>query len=202
MSKQGVVEVKPIDVRQVVVAVRGLSPVILHRWSEKARKDMLDRSMKKTVKREPKDPEKEFKQSVYRLDDGRIGFPADGFKAAMVRGAKHLGLVMTDMRTGFFVHGEYSSKENREIVALDGELIMREDPVPIQRSGAEMRYRGQLNNWTTDLHISFNRAVVTEDYIVNMIEAAGYGVGIGDWRPERNGTFGRFEVVKQAGRDR
>ena len=198
MTKQGAVEVKPIDVKQVKVEIRGLSPVILHRWSEKQRKNLLDRSMGKTVKKEPKNPEKEFEQATYKLDDGRPGFPADGFKAAMVRGAKQLGLVMTDMKTGFFVHGEFSTRENRELVPLKGDLIMREDPVPIQRSGAEMRYRGQVNNWSTELHISYNKAVVTDDYIVHMIEAAGYGVGIGDWRPERDGVFGRFEVVKQA----
>jgi hypothetical protein len=27
-----------------------------------------------------------------------------------------------------------------------------------------------------------------------MLEAAGYGVGVGEWRPERDGVFGRFEV--------
>lgn len=197
MAKTETAELREIDVRTVYVKIEGLSPVILNRWSEKAKKDMLDKQMKKTVKKEAKDPEEQFKECVYYLDDGGIGFPADGFKKAMVRGAKQLGLVMTDMRTGFFVHGEYSTKEDRELVRLDGDLSMREDTVRISGGTADIRYRGQMANWSATLKISYNAAVVSFDHVVNMLNASGYGVGVGDWRPERDGMFGRFRVVPQ-----
>ncbi len=196
-NKTETAEIKEIDVRTVKVNIKGLSPVILHRWSDKAKKEMLDKQMKKTVKKVAKDPEEQFKDSVYRLDDEGLGFPVDGFKKAMVRGAKQLGLVMTDMRTGFFVHGEYSAKEDRELVRIEGELSMREDTVRISGATADIRYRGQVANWSATLKISYNAAVVSFDHIVNMLNAAGYGVGIGDWRPERDGMFGRFEVVAE-----
>jgi hypothetical protein len=102
---------------------------------------------------------------------------------------------MTDMRTGFFVHGEYSQKEDRELVPINGELQMREDPVRNEGNKADIRYRGQVVSWDATLNITYNAAVVSFDYIVNMLNAAGFGVGVGDWRPERDGIFGRFEVV-------
>jgi hypothetical protein len=188
-------ELKQLDVQTVNVKIRGLSPVILHRWSDKAKKEMLDKQMKKTVKKEAKSPEEQFEASVYRLEDGTPAFPADGFKKAMIRGAKQLGLTMTDMRTGFFVHGEYSQKEDRELVPINGELQMREDPVRNEGNKADIRYRGQVVSWDATLNITYNAAVVSFDYIVNMLNAAGFGVGVGDWRPERDGIFGRFEVV-------
>ncbi len=188
-------EIKEIDVRIVKVKIAGLSPVIMHRWSEKSTKEMLDKQMKKTVKKAAKDPEEQFRDAVYRLDDEGLGFPVDGFKNAMVRGAKQLGLVMTDMRTGFFVHGEYSSREDREIVRIEGDLSMREDTVRISGATADIRYRGQVASWGATLKVTYNAGVVSFDHIVNMLNAAGYGVGIGDWRPERGGMFGRFEVV-------
>ena len=188
-------ELKQLDVQTVNVKIRGLSPVILHRWSDKAKKEMLDKQMKKTVKKEAKSPEEQFEASVYRLEDGTPAFPADGFKKAMIRGAKQLGLTMTDMRTGFFVHGEYSQKEDRELVPINGELQMREDPVRNEGNKADIRYRGQVIEWEATLNITYNAAVVSFDYIVNMLNAAGFGVGVGDWRPERDGIFGRFEVV-------
>ena len=102
---------------------------------------------------------------------------------------------MTDMRTGFFVHGEYSENDDRDLVFIDGELSMREDMVILNGKTSDIRYRGQVSNWKATLDISYNASVVSFDHIINMLEAAGYGVGIGEWRPERNGTFGRFEVV-------
>ncbi len=195
MAKKENAELKQMDIRQVVIGIKGLTPLIMHRWSEKAKKDMLDKQMGKTAPKEKKNPEEQYESAKYVMDDGRLGFPADAFKKAMVRGAKQLGLTMTDMRTGFFVHGEYSEKEDRELVAIEGACSMREDTVRLSGGTSDIRYRPQVTSWTAKLQVSYNANITTLDYIVNMISAAGYGVGIGDWRPERDGIFGRFEIV-------
>jgi hypothetical protein len=35
---------------------------------------------------------------------------------------------------------------------------------------------------------------MTMNDIVNVISAGGSGVGIGEWRPERDGIYGRYHV--------
>jgi len=188
-------EIQQIKVEKTIIKVKGLSPLIMHRWDEKAKKMMLDKQMKKTVKKEAKDPSAQYESSVYKMDDGRIGFPADAFKKSMIRGAKQLGMVMTDARTSFFVHGEYSSLDDRELIEIRGELRPREDMVRIAGGTADIRFRGQVLNWEASLVISYNSSITSLDHIVNMLQAAGYGVGVGEWRPEKDGIFGRFEVV-------
>jgi hypothetical protein len=194
-TKTAVAEVQRIKVVEADVKIKGLSPLIMHRWSEKARKEMLDKQMKKTVKKEAKSPEEQYEASVYRFNDGRIGFPADAFKKAMIRGAKQIGLVMTDARTSFFVHGEYCERDDRDLVEITGDVQPREDMVRLNGSTADIRFRGQVLEWSATLHISYNESITSFDHIVNMLVAAGYGVGVGEWRPEKDGTFGRFEVV-------
>lgn len=196
-TTQAAAELQKIRVEQAEIKVKGLSPLIMHRWSEKARKEMLDKQMKKTVKKEAKAPEEQYEASIYYLDDGRVGFPADAFKKAMIRGAKQIGLVMTDARTSFFIHGEYCTRDDRELVPITGELQPREDMVRLNGSTSDIRFRGQLVNWEATLRVSYNASITSFDQIVNMLHAAGYGVGVGEWRPERDGTFGRFEVVAQ-----
>lgn len=195
MAKKETAELKELDIRTVEIKIRGLSPIILHRWSDKAKKEMLNKQMKRTTGKQAKDPEEQFEESVYRIDDGTPGFPVDGFKKAMVRGAKSLGLTMTDMKGAMFILGHYSAKEDRQLVPIYGDLSMREDTVRLSTGTADMRYRGQVANWTAVLKITYNAGIVSFDYIVNMLNAAGFGVGVGDWRPEREGTFGRFEVI-------
>lgn len=197
MAKNETVELQKPDIRKAKILLKGLSPIIMNRWSDKAKGDMLKKQMKQTVAKVAKDPESQYQGSIYRIDKKRIGFPADAFKKSMVRGAKQLGLVMTDMRTGFFVHGEYSEKEDRELIPIKGNLSMREDTVRIGGGTADLRYRAQVTNWTAELTISYNATIVSLDHIVNMLSAAGYGVGVGDWRPEKDGMFGRFEVVSK-----
>jgi len=195
-SGVAVAEIKALDIRPIEIKIKGLSPLIMHRWDEKVIKQMLDKQMKLTVPKVAKDPEAQFEGSVYRLNDG-LGFPADAFKKSMIRGAKQLGLVMVDMKTGFFIHGIYSERDDRELVPVTGSLSMREDMVKISGGTSDIRYRGQVADWSVTLSISYNASVVSFDHLVNMLNAAGYGVGVGEWRPERDGMFGRFEVVSE-----
>jgi len=194
-KKKEIAEVKELDIRILELKIQGSSALIMNRWSEKAKRQMLDKQMGKTVKKGRKDPQEQYESSIYRFPDGGLGFPADAFKKTAIRGAKQLGLTMTDMRTGFFVVGEYVQKEDRDLVRIDGDVSMREDMVRIAGGVSDIRYRGQVSNWNTVLSIQYNAGVVSADYIVNMFNAAGFGVGVGEWRPEKDGMFGRFEVV-------
>ena len=63
----------------ILVPIIGSSPLITHRFSEKAKRQMLDAMQGRKAPKEPKDPVAEFEAAKYKLDDGRQGFPATGF---------------------------------------------------------------------------------------------------------------------------
>jgi hypothetical protein len=45
------------------------------------------------------------------------------------------------------------------------------------------------------LDVRFNRNVLSAAQIVNLFNTAGFGGGIGEWRPEKDGQFGMFHVA-------
>jgi len=83
---------------------------------------------------------------------------------------------------------------NNELCEIDGKPEMREDMVVVGRSSADLRYRGYFVGWKTTIQVEFNNALINEENILNLINTAGYGVGVGDWRPEKNGQNGRFSI--------
>jgi hypothetical protein len=176
-----------IDIRRFGVRIVGDSPLITHAWSHKAKEMMLNKQMKKGVQaKEAKDPERDYEESLYRLPDGSCGFRAVGIKACAIRGAKGLDMVMTDARAAFHIEGE--------LLKINGEPHMREDMVRIGMGTADIRYRGEFTDWSIDLPITYNARVVSAEQIVAMLDAGGFGTGIGEWRPEKDGQFGRFHV--------
>jgi hypothetical protein len=182
-------EVAPerIDVRRFSVRIVGDSPLITHAWSHKAKEMMLNKQMKKgTQAKEAKDPEKDYEESLYRLPDGACGFPSIGVKAAAIRGAKGLGMVMSDTRAAFHIEGD--------LLKINGEPHPREDMVRIGMGTADIRYRGEFTDWSIDLPVTYNARIVSAEQIVAMLDAGGFGTGIGEWRPEKDGQFGRFHV--------
>lgn len=93
---------------------------------------------------------------------------------------------MTVARGAFHVVGEF--------VKIEGTVEPREDIVKVGK-GTSIHYRGQFTEWTTTVTIAYNKHALSKAQILNLLNVAGFGVGVGDWRPEKNGQFGRFHVA-------
>ena len=180
--------------REIVVRVRGTAPLLMHKFSEKSRKEMLDKMQgkAKSSKRELRDPERDYKESMYIRDDGAYGFPALAFKNAVVTAANDAGIQKVLARRAFRVIGH-------EFVKIEGEPTMREDTVRVGMGSTDLRYRAEFHDWSTDIRLVFNEGVISLEQLVNLFRIAGFGVGVGDWRPERNGMHGTWEVAEVIG---
>jgi len=67
----------PIKLSIVKLTVVGDSPLICHAWSEKSKRQMLEKQMKKAaLKKEAKSPERDYEESLYPYPGGGFGFPS------------------------------------------------------------------------------------------------------------------------------
>ena len=126
------------------------------------------------------------------IDAGaRFGFPSTGLKQAAISAVYRMGWSKDKVswRGAFFIEGEML-----EIKSDTPEI--REDMVRVGMGTADIRYRGQLNNWSTEFNLTYNvNGQYDLDAIVTAINAGGLLCGIGEWRPEKDGDFGRFHVA-------
>lgn len=200
-TKPVAIELPRLDLRIMRVRLIGDSPLICHAWSEKAKLMMLNKQMKKAAqKKDAKSPEQDFCDSLYWLtekpaagsfqmpDDAKFGFPVIAFKAAATSACRFVeGIKMTEVRGAFHIQGEMAQ--------IDGVPAPREDMVRVGMGTADIRYRGEFKEWSTDLTIRYNAAALAPEQIVNLLNVAGFGVGVGEWRPEKDGSFGMFHVA-------
>ena len=187
------IEINPPNFQQVELDITGITPLIQNKMKESILKDMEDVRTGKAKKstRKAVDPKKEYLKSSYIQDDGSFGFPASSFKQCAVRAGKGLGLAMTDTRTLFFV---LPNAPDGECVAIKSKKpLLRKDPVNV-KTGKDLRFRPEFRNWKADLLIKFDADRITIEQIANLLNHGGQTVGVGEWRPEKNGTFGTFEV--------
>lgn len=188
------INLKPIERGRLVVPVVGIAPLIVHRFDEKAKQMMLEAQQTKTrAKKAAKDPEADFERSRYRLPDGGDGFPAVGFKAAMVDSARLFdGVKMTELRAALHVEGEGPDQLVRLIADAPR---MREDTVRVGMGTADLRYRAEFFPWRAEIVVNFVPSMLSAESVVAIVDAAGLG-GIGEWRPSKakTGIYGTFRV--------
>lgn len=202
-AKTTAIELPPLNIQTFDVPIIGDGPLIVHAWSRKAREQMLAKQMKKaTAGKTAKDPWQDFCESLYWLDDmpekptedevtnGRFGFPSVAFKSAAITAVTTIGSMTKVMaRQCFHIVGEM-------IEILGPPPSMREDMVRVGMGTADIRHRGEFQPWGAILRVQHNANVLSAEQVISLFEAGGFGVGVGEWRPERDGVAGRFHVAK------
>ena len=211
-KEEMLIEIKPIDIKHIPVRIVGDSPLIVHAWSDKAKKMMLDAQMgvTKTKARELRNPIEDFINSLYWLAEkpadnteeafmkavkngAKWGFPVGAIKMAANSAAYRLKWVKNQMelRGAYFLQSDFG-----DMAEIKGSIPeMREDMVRVGMGSADLRYRGEFKNWSMDLILEYNASGgMSLEQILNCINAGGYCCGIGEWRPEKDGNNGRFHI--------
>jgi hypothetical protein len=185
------IHLPPLNLQTMQVTLVGDSPLICHAWSKKAKQEMLDKQMKKAKQaKAAKDPEKDYKESLYEHPEGGYGFPAVAFKAAAVDACSHIAqITKVEARGAFHI--------NCDMVKIQGKPNPREDMVKVGMGVADIRYRGEFKKWTCSFQLRYNANVISPEQILNLFNTAGFAIGVGEWRPQRDGSFGMFHVKTQ-----
>lgn len=198
-KQEGPITLVSVPTETVEIPIVGITPLIVHNWSEKAKRQMLEKQMSRGTRivKDPKDPEADYLSSRYIIDADGDGFPATGFKASIV-GACRLfdGLPMTRAKTCIFVAGVGSA----QLVPIVGKPEMREDMVRLETGVADIRFRAEYFPWSATLKVKYLPSMLNLSSLVALVNAAGLG-GIGEWRPSApktaSGSFGMFEVAME-----
>lgn len=202
------IEIPGIKLKRISLKLVGDSPLIVHAWSEKAKKMILDKQMKKaSTGKDAKRPMVDFAEALYWLSEkpnfdemtdeeimkavqkGRFGFPVLAFKASAIDAAYQQGAVekKTTLRGAFHIAGEFAEIQGKP-------PVIREDMVRIGMGTADIRYRPEFKEWSVTLDIVYNGQAVSAEQISNILNLGGFAVGVGEWRPAKDGSFGTYHV--------
>ncbi len=198
--RETTVTIPGIKLEQFTLRLVGDSPLISHAWDPKAKQQILDKITGRAKQaKSPYNAVEAYGNSLYWLGErpaklseatiakGKFGFPVVAFKASAVDACSHVdGITKVEARGAFHINGE--------LVAIDGTPEMREDMVRIAMGTTTIRHRGMFMPWTVVLPVRHNANVLTREQIVNLFNVAGFSIGVGEWRPAKDGSMGMFHV--------
>lgn len=192
------IDIQEIAAETLLVPIVGTAPLIMHRFDEKAKRQMLDNMQGRKQPKQVRDPDADYERAFYRVKGGGYGFPVTAFKAATVGGARFYGksVTMTELRQFLFMSGEMSDDQSspQMVTRIEGEPRMREDYVRLSRTSTDLRYRPEFPEWTTTLSVTYVTTALSRASVLSLIDAGGLGVGVGEWRPEKRGEFGTYRI--------
>ena len=193
---QDVIRLRPFEIDRVLVTLEGLPGSILvqHQWSAKAKEQLRQKHAgKKTKNRDIRDPQKEALEASYFTSKGARGIPAITIKASLINAAhKDVGIEKTLVRKAVYIPAE--DPTGVLPFTSHSEPIMREDIVRVSNGQPDLRYRYAIDKWELDMTAELVVEYLQLEDFVNLINRAGFGVGLHEQRPEKGGDWGRFRV--------
>jgi len=175
--------------KNIEVEVTGISPLLQHRFP------MEDSDQQSTAKNRKQNTD-DVEKALYKLADGTIYQPCVHFISSLKKAGAKFQIPGQGKATYKNLIGSGAVLISPEAIPHKNqnyEIDVRPVVVPATK-GRVVRKRPIFKTWSLRFNVEFDEDEISAPTIKELLEYAGSRVGIGDFRPEKGGPFGRFMV--------
>lgn len=171
------------------IRLEGISPLLMHRFPVG---DVDLKSKEKNNKKNQDDVE----SYMYLDENGKLVQPSTHIIGCLKRAGTKFQVTGSGKLT-------YKNLLGSGAVMISPDMIPHEmqtwtvdrRPVVVMRARI-VRSRPMLSKWALNFSIEYDEDEITKGTLKEILDYAGRRVGIGDFRPEKGGPFGRFITTK------
>lgn len=185
------IKIEPIKIGEFKVKIIGQTSLLMERMSERTTQELKDRMEGKGKdKNKVKDFESEVEEKIHRTSDGKVGFPAVGFKKALVAAAPYMDGMNMKLAKSIVVVGDiipikFKTQVTNKTIGRDSGRNRAPRPI----------WRPEFQDWSCELNVRYNSSLITVEQIVGLLKLAGFHIGVGGWTPQHDGSYGTFTVA-------
>jgi hypothetical protein len=199
------VQIAPPNFQTAVFSLRGSSPLVINKFSQKARQQMVEKQQagaqaKKGKAREAKDFDACYQGARHLSTKGWDGIPANAFRKAMIGACRLVDFKMTLAKIGFFIEADgFDSDDGTPLVKITGTPRKLEMAVRNETGVADVRVRPQWMEWSATLRVRFDASLFSLEDVTNLLARAGAQCGICEGRPSSDSGgmgWGLFEIER------
>jgi len=173
--------------KTIKVELKGTSPILMNSPSSMI-EDQTQTLKQKTSKG---NMEKDAEKLAYRTKKGELYIPAEALKGCLIGAAsyKKFGKFAAKPIIAGGVH-----IQPREVLLGTKKYELDIRTVVIQRARV-VKARPMIDNWKCSFDLVYDESLIPHAEDIKLIlEDAGKRVGLLDFRPQKTGSFGMFEI--------
>lgn len=196
-APEGMVVITKPDIQYLSLDIEGIAPLVINKFSAKAKQIMMDTQMAGTTakskkNRESKDFEELYNGARHISTEGWDGIHAAAFRNAAISACRISGFVMTKAKLAIFTEADgFDADDMTPLVRITkGEAQMVVSPCRNANGSIDLRPRPTYFPWGATLRIRFDAGVFTQTDVANLITRVGMQVGIGEGRPDSKDSPG------------
>jgi hypothetical protein len=177
--------------------ISGTTALLQHRFGENEEIQASTRA----VHIKDEDPRDAAERVAYRNKDGYLYVPGPAVSRLMreagsahkQRGSRKSVKFVVPSAT-LVIEDQIILRDAQGAPLIDFEVDSRAVVIPATK-GRIMRHRPRLNSWGCEFSVEIDADQIDTNLVLQLITEGGTKLGLGDYRPEKGGPFGRFQVV-------
>lgn len=181
---------------KIDVAIQGVTPLLMNRFTEEA--EVKVSSGISTVSVSGKgNPREQATKKAYADEKGNLYIPGPNIFSCLIQAGKfHKNgkSKVTTLKSSLVPAGisllDIVCPLNTKAFEVDSRSVV----IPAT-GGRIMAHRPRLDEWRTAFTLEVDDSMFSEEFVRLLVDDAGRKVGLGDFRPDRKGPFGKFAVV-------
>jgi hypothetical protein len=187
------ISLKKLDIGTIVVKVVGDSPYMPEPMDMAVLEKYNKIKSKQSYTKDDISEEEKVKAKFYYTEDEQYGIPARAIYNSMIRASSYLFDIkqggMRNIKEGVTLVGDIlplKFKKQKVVTHWGRTSGMKGSPRKIMRNAFE--------DWSVEVTIQFNKANLSAEQIINVLNWAGFHIGVGGFRKEKTGNFGAFHI--------
>lgn len=174
--------------KEIKVTIEGTTPILFNRFRDVAIEG-------KSKKRTGAVASSDIEDKLYTDEKKKVVLPSVYLKNSLVEAGKQFKIVGKGKST-------YSKLLASTIDISPFYIDFKSDKYEVFRisavnpmtKGRMMTERPMFKKWSASFSVVINDEAIDSSIVNEVLEHAGKYVGIGDWRPEKKGMFGKFMI--------
>jgi hypothetical protein len=182
---------------RIEVTIQGISPLLMNRFTEE-NEIKVTNGMSSVQLGDKGTPREQADRKAYKDKKGNLYIPGQNIYAALISAGRFHKVgksKVTTQKTSLIPAGIFILDTVIPLGTKQYEIDSRSVVIP-STGGRIMCHRPRLDEWAAKFNLDIDTEMFNEKFVRQIVDDAGKKVGIGDFRPERKGVFGRF-VVKE-----
>jgi len=171
--------------------IQGISPLLMNRPSA------MIGDISKDKKPFTDEADNDASLKLYANTKGKLYQPSTHLQGALVEAGKHKKVVGKGKATYSKIVG-YAVSINpfeieHQIQKWETFSILAVNP---NTKGRNLLHRPILKEWKLSFEVEFDETEIAPSILHELFEIAGRVAGLGDWRPQKKGPYGKFQVTE------